>query len=181
MEALKANSLSTSEPCPSNVSLLEANNTSVGNNNENPAHVPQQDATPTPSVRKPTILVVEDQALIRVLTRRVLVKAGYHVMDVATGGDALAACEQYQGTIDLLLTDVVMPDLSGPDLVNLIHQTRPTLKVLYMSGYSSHILHRFDAKNTSIPLIQKPFKPADLTHQIGTLLSDKTPPSLQLV
>lgn len=181
MEALKVPSLTLSEPCPSELTNIETKKANVRSGEQTPVDASRQDPTPTPSVRKPTILVVEDQALIRVLTRRVLVKAGYHVMDVAKGGDALATCEQYQGTIDLLLTDVVMPDLSGPDLVNLLHQTRPTLKVLYMSGYSSHILQRFDAKNTSIPLIQKPFRPEELTNQIAELLDDTIPPSLQLV
>jgi CheY-like chemotaxis protein len=116
-----------------------------------------------------TVLVVEDEpALARVITR-ILTKAGYHVLSATNGQDALDLDEQ-QGC-DLLLTDVIMPEMSGPRLAELLQQRHPGLPVLYMSGYSNGLLGTTHVLDEDVAFIEKPFTSRDLRTKINEILS----------
>jgi YesN/AraC family two-component response regulator len=85
-------------------------------------------------------------------------------------GDALVLCEQHPGPIDLLLTDVVMPQLSGVDLAARIARTRPETKVLYMSGYTDDSIVRHGVLESEMAFLQKPFTPESLTVKLREVL-----------
>ncbi|MGZ3420696.1 MAG: PAS domain-containing hybrid sensor histidine kinase/response regulator, partial [Polyangiales bacterium] len=87
-----------------------------------------------------TILLVEDEPAVRAVVRAVLQNSGYCVLDAQGPGDALILSEQHEGKIHLLLTDVVMPRMSGPQLAKRLLETRPGMRVIYMSGYTGHAL-----------------------------------------
>ena len=134
--------------------------------------VTKQGSQPKPVMGKETILLVEDQENVRRLTERTLRAAGYRVMTAADGLDALDQFRGYEGTIDLLLTDVVMPRLGGIQLRERIRQIKPRLRVLYMSGYSDEILERHGVvAGEGVDFIQKPFSMQCLTEKVRSLLS----------
>ena len=117
-----------------------------------------------------TILVVEDDDQVRKLAARALTRLGYRVIEAAGGSEALEACSNSEERIDLLLTDVVMPDMSGKQLVERLSPQRPEMKVLYMSGYTANaIVHRgvIDADTHMLP---KPFAPETLARKVRELL-----------
>ncbi|MEV6300696.1 PAS domain S-box protein [Actinoplanes sp. NPDC051861] len=116
-----------------------------------------------------TILVVEDEpALARVVTR-ILARAGYHVLTATGGAEALALFRQHG--CDALLTDVIMPEMSGRRLAELIHESRPELPVLYMSGYSNGLLGTTHVLDGDIAFIEKPFTAHDLLHKVAEVAS----------
>ena len=117
-----------------------------------------------------TILVVEDEQAVRILTRRILEKAGYKVLTASNGEEALLLCEALKDRIHLVLTDVVMPQMSGRMLIDHLMELRPGIKVLYMSGFTDHAIQHHGALDPGINFIGKPFTPADLTHRIRELL-----------
>jgi two-component system cell cycle sensor histidine kinase/response regulator CckA len=113
-----------------------------------------------------TILVVEDEpALARVITR-IAAKAGYHVLAAADGAEALKLYTEHG--CDLLLTDVIMPEMSGPRLTELLHEQNPDLPVVYMSGYSNGLLGETHVLDDDIAFIEKPFTACDLLHKIAS-------------
>jgi CheY-like chemotaxis protein len=134
-------------------------------------------ASPVPAVQPPrriltgseTILVVEDMSGLRALTERMLERLGYTVLLAANGDDALRWFEQ--GTpIDLVLTDVVMPGLSGPQLAGKVAAIRPGLKVLYMSGYTDETIVRHGILEPGIAFLHKPFNSDALGKKIREVL-----------
>jgi CheY-like chemotaxis protein len=125
--------------------------------------------TPTaeamPDVRRPgTILLVEDDTSVRAVTRRLLESGGYTVLEAATPSKARDFAERHGEPIHLLLTDVVMPEMSGPKLAALIQEQRPGLPVLYMSGYTDA---RLDPGAEFLP---KPFAPDTLLRRVQQVL-----------
>jgi DNA-binding NtrC family response regulator len=122
-----------------------------------------------------TLLIVEDEEQVRVLARTILRKHGYEVLVAQSGGDALLVCEQHQGAIDLLLTDVVLPLMSGPQLAARVTPMHPSMKVLYMSGYtgSSETLQHLRASGVSF--LQKPITPARLVLRVREVLDAARP------
>ena len=117
-----------------------------------------------------TILVVEDEASVRGLTRRILEQSGYRVL-VAENG--LAALERARGQrVDLLLTDVVMPRMSGRALADQLHESHPSLRVLYMSGYTADAIVRHGVLEAGVHFLQKPFTPAELSRRVREVLED---------
>ena len=113
-----------------------------------------------------TVLVVEDEpALARVITR-ILTNAGYHVVTAADGAEALNLHEEHG--CDVLLTDVTMPEMSGPRLAELLHQRHPDLPVLYMSGYSNGLLGTTHILDEDIAFIEKPFTTSALLHKLAS-------------
>jgi CheY-like chemotaxis protein len=104
-----------------------------------------------------TILVVEDADDLREVTERILTKNGYQVITAANGYDALEAAKNYVGTIDLLLTDVVMPRMQGNELAVRLGTLRPGIRVLYMSGYARPILGDDGTLQDGVLLVEKPF------------------------
>lgn len=121
--------------------------------------------------RTGTILLVEDQAAIRMLLEDVLSEAGHRILAAADGRAALELATEYTGAVDLLITDVVMPEMSGPDLASRITPLRPSVIVLYMSGYTDHALLHRGAIEQGAAFLQKPFLPESLLSKIDELLS----------
>jgi two-component system, cell cycle sensor histidine kinase and response regulator CckA len=117
-----------------------------------------------------TILLVEDEEQVRAVTRGILKRQGYSVIEARNGTEALAACQQHSGGIDLLLTDVVMPLMSGPELARRLATARPAMKILCMSGYMDDAVLRHGALEAGIAFMQKPFTPDMLTAKIRDVL-----------
>ena len=123
-----------------------------------------------------TVLLVEDEPVVRDLLHEVLETTGYHVLEAADGVEALALAGAHEGTIDLLLTDVVMPKMSGRELVERFHTARPDTKVLYTSGYTAGAIAEKGVLEPGTEFLQKPFSFADLTQKVRAVL-DATPAS----
>jgi DNA-binding NtrC family response regulator len=127
-------------------------------------------AQPTPVMGSETILLIEDEASVRSLVRGVLEGRGYTVLEASRAEEAMIFCQQHAGPIDLLLTDVVMPQTSGPALAEKLKALRPTMKVLYMSGYTDHAVFRNGALQGGMSFIQKPFTPQGLAQKVRRIL-----------
>ena len=117
-----------------------------------------------------TILVVEDEEQVRTLVSSVLRRQGYRVVPAAHPGEALLLGEQHPGVIDLLLTDVVMPQMNGPELAKRLIAIRPALKVLCMSGYTDEAIVRHGVLESGAAFIQKPLTPVSLTRKVREVL-----------
>jgi CheY-like chemotaxis protein len=122
-----------------------------------------------------TILLVEDEHPVRELAKRFLTAAGYHVLAASNGGEALLTCESVAGPIDLLVTDVVMPMMSGRELWERLCKVRPGLRVVYMSGYSGTAIAHHGLLGEGIRLVEKPFSGAELTREVGQALEEAQP------
>jgi CheY-like chemotaxis protein len=104
-----------------------------------------------------TVLIVEDEEVVRDLLSETLGMWGYRTIEAGSPQEALNASEQHQGPINLLLTDVVLPQMDGKSLFDLLSQTRPEMKVLYMSGYTDEAIVRHGVLDRGVPFLQKPF------------------------
>jgi PAS domain S-box-containing protein len=118
------------------------------------------------------ILVVEDQSALRELVCEMLQEVGYEVLSAADGRAALASSEAFPGSIHLLVTDVVMPGMSGPELLSTLRKRRPGIRALFVSGYTSDIIARSGADGQATDLLQKPFGRDDLLSRVRRALSD---------
>jgi two-component system, cell cycle sensor histidine kinase and response regulator CckA len=138
---------------------------------ENTAVVPLETAEPTqvPDGVE-TVLVVEDESAVRALVCAALEQHGYTVLQ-ATGGDAaLQVSSAHPGPIDLVVTDLVMPGMSGRQLAGQLSQVRPQARVLYMSGYTDDVALRHGLVDRTVPYLQKPFTPAALAQKVREVL-----------
>jgi len=117
-----------------------------------------------------TILLVEDDDQVRVVARGILRRSGYDVIEAHNAGEALLSSEQHAGTIHLLLTDVVMPQMSGPELAKRLVSVRPDMKVLCMSGYTDDSIVRHGVLEAHIAYLQKPITPEALTARVRGVL-----------
>jgi PAS domain S-box-containing protein len=120
--------------------------------------------------RQATILLVEDDEIMRSLTRQLLQEHGYTVVEADDGKSALEWAESHPQPVDLLLTDVVMRRMSGPELVERLHPSRPTLKVVYMSGYTGELIAEREMLQRGITLLEKPFSRTALLNTIHATL-----------
>ncbi len=123
-----------------------------------------------PAVGQETILLVEDEDDVRALAREVLERQGYTVLEAGDGAQALQVHEKEGDRIDLILTDVVMPRMSGREMVDRVRATRPAMRVLYMSGYTGDAIVRHGVLDASMLLLGKPFTPAALIAKIREVL-----------
>jgi PAS domain S-box-containing protein len=117
-----------------------------------------------------TVLLVEDEEAVRSLVQAILSADGYQVLAAATPAQAIALCRAHPGNIDVLLTDVVMPEASGPELAKSLLSLRPELKVVYMSGYAGEHLDQEGLGSEGALLLQKPFTTAALEEKIRQAL-----------
>jgi signal transduction histidine kinase len=117
-----------------------------------------------------TILLVEDEDAVREMTREILMLQGYNVFEAASGAEALAFCSQYRGPIHLLLTDIVMPQMGGKELATQITKMRPSMKILFMSGYSGELVAPSDTLDKNQAFISKPFTLNALADKLRKLL-----------
>jgi PAS domain S-box-containing protein len=119
-----------------------------------------------------TILLVEDEERVRRLIGQVLRDSGYTVVEADSGEDAMDACRRFSQPIHLLVTDLIMPGINGRTLAERLRQSRPGLKVLYISGYTENILDMYGPLNSGTGFLQKPFAPAALTQKLRELLGE---------
>ncbi len=117
-----------------------------------------------------TILVVEDEANLRYLARLFLEKQGYKVIEAADGAVAMQIAVAHEGTIHLLLTDVIMPGMNGRELAQRISEIRPNVKILYMSGYTENVIGTNGMLDAGVRLLQKPFNLRDLKDKVREVL-----------
>jgi signal transduction histidine kinase len=117
-----------------------------------------------------TILLVEDEEAVRKLAVQVLRLNGYTVLEAADATEALQIYEQYEGTIHLIITDVVMPGLSGRELADRLAPFRPEMSVLYMSGYTDNAIVHHGVLDAGTAFLQKPFTPDDLARKVREVL-----------
>jgi PAS domain S-box-containing protein len=124
---------------------------------------------------KETILLVEDEESVRALTTMSLQSLGYHVLVAVDGKDALSVAREHGDTIDLVLTDVVMPNLGGPELAEQLNRQFPRMKVLYMSGYTDDAVVRHGLLQDTLALLQKPYTPISLAQKVRQVLDANQP------
>ena len=118
-----------------------------------------------------TILLVEDDQGVARLVRAALTRAGYHVLEAGNGKAALRCVESHEGDICMVLTDVVMPIMGGPELVRRLRETRPELPALFMSGYTDAMLTSHGLNLEKIDLVPKPFSSTDLIDKVARFLA----------
>lgn len=120
--------------------------------------------------RPATILVVDDEEMLRELLARALRAAGYTVLEASHGAEAWQLVEQAAAPIDLVITDVVMPEIDGRELGRRLAQRAPTLPVLYISAYQVNDIFSRGAPDRSMPFLRKPFEVGDLLASVRQLL-----------
>ncbi len=119
--------------------------------------VREHERVPPAAARGESVLIVEDEDGVRRLTERILARAGYRVLSAPTGRVALELCARERERVDLLLTDVIMPEMLGPELAERAVALRPGLRVLFMSGYSHQMIARRQLSDREIAFVEKPF------------------------
>ncbi len=127
--------------------------------------------TPEPPPGQGTVLLVEDEDDVRTLTRRALTRHGYTVLEARHGVEALKVWESHKGSIDLMVSDLVMPEMNGGELARRLLAERPGLKVLFLSGYSDSAVLRANLVEEGRAFLQKPFTPRTLARKVHELVS----------
>jgi two-component system, cell cycle sensor histidine kinase and response regulator CckA len=124
-----------------------------------------------------TILLVDDEDLVRALTRQILSMYGYGVLEARDGREALTIAEQFKGPIHLLLSDLVMPGMNGKQLSERFTRLRPESRILFMSGYPNDVILNHGLGDESFDYVQKPFTPTFLAKAVRDALSEESVPS----
>ncbi len=142
--------------------------------------VEEDSPLPVPPVRESapateTVLLVEDEPAVRSLVREVLIRGGYSVLEAGDAQQAFEVAARHRGAVELLLTDLVMPGVAGDELARRMALERPDLRVLYISGYSDHVLNRKGVLMEGTRLLQKPFSPEDLLQAVEETLAGAPP------
>ncbi|MEW6386357.1 MAG: PAS domain S-box protein [Thermodesulfobacteriota bacterium] len=138
---------------------------------DEPVQSVRETPPPTPSLQgRETILMVEDDEVLRSVITKTLKKFGYRVLKARDGDEALSACQKHKGPIHLLLTDVVLPKMSGVELADRLKGFRPEMKILFMSGYTEDAMVHHGVMEASTPFLQKPFKPIQLAGKVREIL-----------
>jgi PAS domain S-box-containing protein len=121
-----------------------------------------------------TILVVEDQPSVRQFAAEVLRQLGYRILEAGNGPDALELSASHEGTIDLILTDIIMPGMNGLVLADRIRPERPRARILYMTAYAGNVLEERGVASEGLDCLQKPFRPGELARKVREVL-DRPP------
>jgi two-component system, cell cycle sensor histidine kinase and response regulator CckA len=135
-------------------------------------HEKQPNASSTPKVQNSgfvgseTILVVEDESAVRTLTIRILKDHGYHVLEASNGSEALRVAKEYQGELHMIVTDVIMPGMSGKTMIAQLEAERPDIKVLYISGYTDNAIVHHGILDSNVAFLQKPFSIESLARKV---------------
>jgi CheY-like chemotaxis protein len=132
-----------------------------------------KDSSPRLALGAETILLVEDEELVRSLSRQVLESCGYSVIEAGDGVEALEIFEKSEKRIDLLITDVVMPRMGGPELAEKLLALVPNLPILFASGYTDDAIVRHGVLETNVNFIQKPFTIDDVARKVRDLLDSE--------
>jgi PAS domain S-box-containing protein len=137
-------------------------------------HEPLRETAARPSSTRgsETVLVVEDQEDVRLLAIGILKRNGYRLLEASNGSDALALAADYADPIHLLITDVIMPGMTGRELAARLGNTRPRLEVLYMSGYAADVIATQGVLEPGMAYLAKPFAPSDLATKVREVLGD---------
>jgi CheY-like chemotaxis protein len=117
-----------------------------------------------------TVLLVEDEEIVRRMTHEILLMNGYQVLESSHGAEALDTCRQHRGPIHLMLTDVVMPRMSGRELAEHAAALRPEMRVLYMSGYTDDAIVHHGVLDEGMAFLEKPFTPDSLARKVRAAL-----------
>jgi DNA-binding NtrC family response regulator len=128
------------------------------------------EAVSAASLGTETVLVVEDERPVRTLECGLLEATGYNVLVASHGGEALHICREYPGTIHLLVTDLILPQMSGRELARQAGPMRPSMKVLYVSGYPDETLVTAGVAKSKGPFLQKPFASDALLRSVRNVL-----------
>ena len=158
-------------------------NSKVGDGTTGKIYLPLAETKAAPAAEKPsetnsstgveTILLVEDEARVRKLIVDVLTARGYNVIEATRGEEALRFCKAHSGDIDMALVDVVMPGISGPELVRQMTPIRPELRVLYISGYTDEAVVHHGIPESGGAFLQKPFLPESLARKVREVLDSR--------
>ena len=135
-------------------------------------------SAPTAKIRSgtETILICEDDKNVRDLTAHILTEAGYHVLKAAGGPAAIKQAAAYQGSIDLLISDVIMPTMNGKQLSDVLVATRPALRTLFMSGYTSNVIAHHGVLDEGVEFIEKPFSRRNILKHVRAILDRAAQP-----
>lgn len=136
-------------------------------------HSPSTPASARPLTGAETVLLVEDNEAVRSLVQQVLQRYGYATLAAQNPHDALAICEAHPGSVDLLITDVIMPQLNGPELAQRLMALRPEMQVLYMSGHTARALGAYNI-TPETPFLQKPFTPKVFVSKVREVLDTRS-------
>jgi CheY-like chemotaxis protein len=120
-----------------------------------------------------TVLVVEDEPALLTLSKRMLETLGYQVLAAGAPCEAIRMANEHAGEIQLLITDVVMPEMNGRDLAVRLHSLYPSVKILFMSGYTADVIAHRGVLDENVKFIQKPFSMTDLAIKVGEALNGK--------
>jgi CheY-like chemotaxis protein len=134
-----------------------------------------------PSGMRATILLVEDEGEVRRITERCLEAAGHRVLSAASGAEALRLAADHQGEIDLLLSDVVMPGMSGPVLAQQLRERQPTLRILFITGYADDTALRYGVDQNLVALLSKPFTAEELARRVSEVMNADVQPADNLL
>jgi DNA-binding NtrC family response regulator len=135
-----------------------------------PAHDPMTGGPGEPARGREMILLVEDEDAVRVIVSAVLRRSGYRVVEAATPRAAYETFERHGSDIDLLVSDVVMPEMSGPALAQRLVGLRPELRILFISGYAD-IATPIDEENPNVSFLRKPFQASALVARVQEMLA----------
>lgn len=123
-----------------------------------------------PAGNRETVLLAEDDRFVRMLTKHILIKYGYHVIEAVDGEDALNKLRENIDTVQLLLLDVIMPKKNGRQIFDEAAKIRPDIKVVFMSGHTYDVIVNEGGLSEEIPLISKPLTPGELLVKVREVL-----------